>query len=98
MRVCATRFSSYLLAALLWQLNAPPLWKDYKSRGSLYYIFLAHLLYSKPKSPQPTAWILARMQPVSKLLVVVKRFISSLENAFLILAIYPGRLGFVSFP
>ena len=98
MRVCATRFSLYSLAALLWQLNALPLWKDYKSRGSLYYISLAHLLYSKPKSPQPTAWILASMQPVAKLLVVVKRFISSLENAFLILAIYSSRLGFAPFP
>ena len=98
MRVCATRFSLYLLAAQLWQLNALPLWKDYKSRGSLYYISLAHLLYSQPKSPQPTAWILASMQPVSKLLVVVKHFISSLENAFLILAICPSRLGSASFP
>ena len=98
MRVCVTRFSLYLLAALLWKLNALSLWKDYKSRGSLYYISLAHLLYSKPKSPQPTAWKLASMQPVSKLLVVVKRFISSLENAFLILAIYPSRLGFAPFP
>ena len=98
MRVCATRFSFYLLAALLWQLNAPPLWKDYKSRGKRPYVFLAHLLYSKPKSPQPTAWKLASMQPVSKLLVVVKRFISSLENAFLISAIYPSRLGFAPFP
>lgn len=33
-----------------------------------------------------------------KLLVVVKRFISLLENAFLILAIYPSSLGFVPFP
>lgn len=98
MRVCATRFSLYLLAAQLWQLNAPPLWKDYKSRGKRPYVSLAHLLYSQPKSPQPTAWILASMQPVAKLLVVVKRFISSLENAFLILAICPSRLGFASFP
>ena len=98
MRVCVTRFSLYLLAALLWKLNALSLWKAYKSRGKRPYVSLAHLLYSKPKSPQPTAWILASMQPMSKLLVVVKRFISSLENAFLILAIYTSRLGFAPFP
>ncbi len=98
MRVCATRFSLYLLAALLWQLNALSLWKDYKSRGKGLYVSLVYLLNSKPKSPQPTAWILASMQPMSKLLVVVKRFISSLENAFLILAIYTSRLGFAPFP
>lgn len=98
MRVCATRFSFYLLAALLWQLNPPPLWKDYKSRGKRPYVSLVHFLYSKPKSPQPTVWILASKKPVSKLLIVVKRFISSLENAFLILAIHPSRFGFAPFP